>query len=128
MSRDIRFGGNNPKGEMMFNTLEISDDQDGSAERFIINTDKRGSSPRSRPDGDIQDPDERIDYRCDYDKGVLRRNNQPMALEIQENQDGSLPFELKRSGERGLMKIVLTLGPEEEAICFSTAVYLRNRL
>jgi len=128
MSRDVRLAGCNPYGNSSFLPIDPVYGPDGNISRFTLRHDKRGKEPGSGPDGDIQDPDERIEYRFDAETGALRRNHQPMALGILKNPEGAPPFELVEHHAFGHLKILLTAGESGDDMSLATSVCIRNPL
>ncbi len=126
MAKDIRMAGCNPIGEYGFTAIEIVPGPGDITPGLEVKMDKRGTQPRSRPDGDILDPDEKIFFFHDSDKGILRRNGQPMALQIENNPEDEPLFDLEKSADRGLISILLTTVAGDESLSFSTAIYVRN--
>jgi len=128
MSRDIRMAGCNPFGTLSFPGLqeEAGDREPGT--RFILRMDKRGRDPRSPPDGDIQDPDERIEYRWDLTQGVLRRNGQPVALKIRDAPEENPLFKIEVDSGYGLLTVFLSAGNEELTMNFIASAFIRNPL
>jgi hypothetical protein len=90
--------------------------------------DKRGSKVGSRPDGDIQDPDEVISYRWDDIDEVLRRNSQPLAARIVRNPGGVTVFDLIEEPPQGLLRLCVTTRTPDGELSLSTSVFLRNPL
>lgn len=126
MSRDIRMAGSNPTGKADFRGLEPIEGAGESAGALRLRMDKRGSAVGSRPDGDIQDPDETILYRWDEADEVLRRNNQPMAAGIVRNPGGIPVFELIQNASGGLLRVSLSTSTSDGSLTLSTSVFLRN--
>ncbi len=112
--------------ELDFSALEIVPGSGDITTVLVIKMDKRGSQPRSRPDGDILDPDEKIFFFRDRDKGILRRNGQPMALQIENNPEDEPLFVLEKTADKGLISILLTTVAGDDSLSFSTAFYVRN--
>ncbi len=127
MTKDIRMAGCNPMEEIDFTALEIIPEDGDITVGLEVNMDKRGSATRSRPDGDIFDPDEKIFFVRHRDKGILRRNGQPMALQINDNLEDEPLFYLEKEADKRLVSMSLTTGEGDEIISFSTAVYVRNQ-
>ena len=126
MSRDIRMAGCNPTGKAAFEGASLVQDGSATPARVEIRMDKRGSTPGSRPDGDIEDPDEVIFYRWDDKHQVLRRNNQPLAARIVRNLRDAPVFALMKDSSRGLLRLLVTAGSPDGSLSLSTAVYIRN--
>ena len=126
MSRDIRMAGCNPTGKAAFDGASLIQDGSATPERVEIRMDKRGPQAGSRPDGDIEDPDEVILYRWDDKHQVLRRNNQPLAARIVRNPWDAPVFTLMKDSSRGLLRLLVTAGSAEGSLSLSTAVCIRN--
>jgi hypothetical protein len=128
VSRDIRMAGCNPTGEADLEPVELNGG-DGSQPRTVeIRMDKRGSKVGSRPDGDIQDPDEVISYRWDDIDEVLRRNSQPLAARIVRNPGGVTVFDLIEEPPQGLLRLCVTTRTPDGELSLSTSVFVRNPL
>lgn len=126
MSRDVRMAGCNPMGKATFDGASLVQEGGGAPEELEIRMDKRSSEPGSRPDGDIQDPDEVILYRWDHRHQVLRRNNQPLAVPIVRNPGDVPVFRLTKEFSRGLVRLFLTTGSSDGSLSLSTAICIRN--
>ena len=88
--------------------------------------DMRGTAPGSWPDGDTNDPDERIEYRWNEGDRVLRRNGQPVMLELVPSTDGTPLFRLREEGSSSLLEVDLHTGEAEDTGRQSTWVQIRN--
>jgi hypothetical protein len=128
MSRDIRMAGCNPTGEADFIPIELNGEAGSQPLTVEIRMDKRGSKAGTRPDGDIQDPDEVIFYRWDEVHQVLRRNNQPLAVRIVPNPGGDTVFDLIEKPPQGLLRLSVTTEAPHGVLSLSTSVFLRNPL
>ena len=128
MSREIRMAGCNPTGKPVFDGASLIQDGSGAPESVEIRMDNRGSKVGSRPDGDIQDPDETILYRWDEKHQVLRRNSQPLAARIVRNPWDVPVFHLIKDSSRGLLRLFVTTGAPDGILSVSTAVCIRNPL
>lgn len=126
MSRDIRMAGCNPFGKAVFHGIELDHALNGGINGFTVRHDKRGKSPDSDPDGDVEDPDERVEYLLDTD--VLRRSHQPMATNLLKNRDDAPPFEFLQHQTTGLFHILLTAGEGGERMVLATSLCIRNPL
>ena len=128
VSRDVRMAGCNPTGEARFEPVELNGGAGTEPRTVQIRMDKRGSKVGSRPDGDIEDPDEVIFYRWDDIQEVLRRNNQPLAARIVPNPGGVTAFDLIEETPQGLMRVCVTTGTPDGGLSLSTSVFIRNPL
>jgi hypothetical protein len=126
VSGDIRLAGSNPRGTADFDPAEFVPGTGGAPERLEIRMDKRGAQVGSRPDGDVEDPDEVVLYRWDDEHEVLRRNNQPLAARIVQNPGGVPVFDLIEQTPFGLVRVFVTTHPHEGRLSLSTAVFMRN--
>jgi hypothetical protein len=126
VSRDIRMAGCNPTGKATFDGASLIQVRGGAPERVEIRRDIRGFKAGSRPDGDIQDPDEVILYRWDDKHQVLRRNNQPLATRIVRNPWEVPVFRLMKDSSRGLLRFFLITESPEGSLSLATAVCIRN--
>lgn len=127
LARDLRMAGCNPYTEPGVGGLELQSASPTSWE-VRIQRDIRGESAGSLPDGDAEDPDERLVYKWEASSNLLSRNGQPMAHHVLSNPDGEPPFSLRTCGRRALFSVRLTLGMQgtEENPSLSTAVLVRN--
>lgn len=107
ISRDLRQAGSNPYGIVGLVGLELDPDGDGRCDDIRIRSDFRGTQRTSPPDGDVGDPDEVLTILFDEDTGVLRRNGQPMAMNVIGNPGGEPLFAVD-SGP-GAQVVVVTL-------------------
>jgi len=128
VSRDIRMAGCNPTGEADFEPVELNGGEGSQPRTVEIRMDKRGSKVGSRPDGDIQDPDEVIFYRWDDIHEVLRRNSQPLAARIVRNPGGVTVFDLIEEPPQGLLRLCVTTRTPDGGLSLSTSVFVRNPL
>jgi len=126
MSRDMRMAGLNPTGKAVFEGAILIEEAGTTPERVEIRMDKRGSTPGSPADGDIEDPDEVIVYRWDDEHRVLRRNHQPLAARIVENPWGVPVFDLMKDASHGLVRLSVTTQTPLGSLSLSTAVCIRN--
>jgi hypothetical protein len=124
LSRDLRMAGCNPWEAAGVVALETG----RSEYAFTVRTDKRGIDPESWPDGDVNDPEERIEYRWGPGESVLRRNGQPVLLSLGENPWDIPWFQVERGEEHGLGRILVQLNEQGDARSFSMGVCIRNRL
>lgn len=125
---DLRVAGCNPWGISSVKGFVPDPDEDGRANDLLIRFDRRGKGVRSFPDGDINDPDENVLYEWNGTDTVLRRDLQPMALDVVENQDKKPIFDWVDVGGNILVTVSLTmrLVGERELFTLSTKVWLRN--
>ena len=128
MSSDIRMAGCNPLGTLSFRGLETYSKNHGSEDGFILRMDKRSKNPGSPPDGDVNDPDERIEYRWDLLKGVLRRNGQPMALRIRPPPENKSLFLVEEEAGHTLLTVFLSAGEDDQVVKLTASVFVRNPL
>jgi len=128
LNRDLRMAGCNPWDISDLKTLDARPDGFDGVRRFTIRLDKRGRDPGSCPDGDAEDPDERIEYRWLAGTTVLRRNGQPLLLEVQDNPWGKPFFYFEESGGYGLARVLVTVHERGETRSFLTSVCIRNPL
>lgn len=127
LGRDVRMGGCDPLGVSGLQGVRLVPDVSGE-EGLRLEMDVRGTPVGSRPDGDIEDPDEQILYRWDAGRELLVRNSQPMAIRIRKNPGGESLFSLQRRGDRTLVSVFLTMGSgvADQAACLSMAFCVRN--
>jgi len=125
---DLRMAGCNPWENRTVEGLEAGADPGHGVQTFTLRMDKRGRDPDSWPDGDVKDPDERIEYRWDTVEGVLRRNNQPVMLGCVENPGGRPFFQLERREGLGWIRIVLNVNEQDDTRSLSSGVCIRNKL
>ena len=125
MTRDLRMSGCNPRGAALPRVFDL-EGAGGEGNRLTIRMDRRGREPGTWPDGDMEDADEEITYHCDFEKGVLRRNGQPMALGLRRNPDGRPLFRVRESGRFRLLETAITLAEAGESVCLSAQVQIRN--
>jgi len=123
---DLRMAGCNPWEAVGVGGLDTDPDGGAWGQTFTVRMDKRGRDPNSWPDGDMNDPDERIDYRWSVGDGVLTRNGQPMLSACEANPSAVPFFCLERQGERGLARVVLNVREQQDARCLAMSVCLRN--
>jgi len=128
VSRDVRMAGCNPTGKASFEAVELNGGAGTEPRTVEIRMDKRGPTVGSRPDGDIEDPDEVIFYRWDDIQEVLRRNNQPLAARIVPNPGGVTTFDLIEEFPQGLLRLHVTTGTPDGGLSLSTSVFIRNPL
>jgi hypothetical protein len=128
MSRDFRVTGCNPTGDASSEGTAILQEGGTAPEQLHIRMDRRGSSPGSSPDGDMEDPDEFIVYQWDDKHQVLRRNHQPVAGQIVQNPWGGPVFRLLKYSSRGLVRMSVTTRRQEGNMSLSSAVCIRNRV
>ena len=95
---------------------------------FTLRVDRRGSSPDSWPDGDVDDPDEQVEYGWDTGEGMLRRSGQPMLSGCEVNPWGVPFLSLEREGRHALARVVLRVSEQEDARSMAVAVCVRNPL
>lgn len=128
MLGDLRTAGCNPWGTSPFEGFVPDPGGAGRGTALALAFDRRGAQSGSFPDGDVDDPDEQVLYEWEEETGVLRRNNQPMAIGVIRNRDGRPMFELDRAGEYVLLTVTITL--EVAGRCgdmsLTTKVWLRN--
>jgi len=128
MSRDLRMAGCDPWESGRVEGLETDPVSGPGGGAFTLHADRRGRAPDSWPDGDGDDPDERITYRLDVGGGVLRRNQQPVLLGCVEGP-GAGPFvSIERHGEAGLVRVALRVGEGEDERSLAASVCVRNPL
>ncbi len=128
MLSDLRSAGCNPWGISAVQGF-VADPYGGEKGASVyVAFDRRGNAVRSFPDGDIHDPDEQVVYTWESDTQVLRRNSQPMALDVVRNQDSRRLFEVTRRGVNVLLCITMTVRPQgpSSEVSLSTKVWLRN--
>jgi len=127
VARDLRMAGCNPYTEPGVGGLELQA-APSTAWEVRIERDVRGESAGSLPDGDAEDPDERLIYRWEASSNLLSRSGQPLANHVLLNPDGEPPFSLRTRAGRALVSVRLTLGMEatEEKLSLTTAVLVRN--
>jgi hypothetical protein len=128
MLLDLRVAGCNPWGISSVKGFVPDPDEDGIANDLLIRSDRRGGGARSFPDGDLNDPDETVLYEWNGTDTVLRRDHQPMALDIVESQDQKPIFDWITAGGNILVTVSLgmRLAGEREIVTLSTKVWLRN--
>ena len=124
LARDVRMAGCNPLQATTFQGLQV--EESGNVTRLVIRMDTRGTVPGSWPDGDANDPDERIEYRLNQVDGVLRRNGQPVMLGIADNTDGTPLFRAREAGTSALLEVALLAGQAGDTLGQSTWVQIRN--
>jgi hypothetical protein len=129
IGRDVRMGGCNPLGIAGVEGIRLLPDPSGE-EALWLEMDIRGSQPGSLPDGETDDPDERIGYRWDANREMLFRNGQPMATRIVKNPEGEPLFSLRREGNFALLSVFLSMegGDGQEVRSARMAFFVRNRL
>lgn len=109
LSRDLRRAGSNPYGIAGLAGLELDPDGDGRCDDIRIRSDFRGTQRASPPDGDVDDPDEVLTIAFDEDAGVLRRNGQPMAMNVVGNPGGEPLFAVD-AGQGAQVVVVMLSG------------------
>jgi len=129
IGRDVRMGGCNPLGIAGVEGIRLLPDPSGE-EALWLEMDIRGSQPGSLPDGETDDPDERIAYRWDANREMLFRNGQPMATRIVKNPEGEPLFSLRREGNFALLSVFLSMEGQDgqEVRSARMAFFVRNRL
>jgi len=128
ISRDIRMAGSNPAGSAEFQGVELGEEAGGGSATVRLKMDKRGRGTGTRPDGDIEDPDEQIEYHWEAAEEILKRNGQPVAIKAVANTEGVPVFRLEKISDWALVSVALCLGREAETMSLSTAVHVRNPL
>ena len=125
---DLRVAGCNPWGISSLQAFEPDPDEIEEGNSLTLRCDRRGRETRSFPDGDVDDPDERILYEWNMSDRVLRRNHQPMALEVVENTDRMPVFEWIKIGDAILLGVTFTVDMlnEKDNLTLSTKVWIRN--
>jgi hypothetical protein len=125
---DIRMAGCNPWGVSPLTGFEPDPDRDGTGDDLLLRFDRRGTEIGSLPDGDGDDPDELVLYEWNGADRVLRRNHQPMALEVVENPGQQGIFESSSIGQSRLVAIRLTMKPlgGQRPFTLSTKIWVRN--
>jgi len=125
LSRDLRMTGCNPSGAPPPLVLDLEDIVE-QGDRLTIRMDKRGPGAHSGPDGDMEDPDERIQFYGDFRNGVLRRNGQPIALGLERNAGGEPLFLVRSTGGARMLETTITLAEGDRRASLSACVQFRN--
>ncbi len=128
VSRDLRMAGCNPWEDEPIQAVEWGSAGGAEGRSFTLWMDKRGQHPDSWPDGDAEDPDERIEYRWDAVDDVLRRNGQPVLSSVHENPWKTPFFRLEEKNGIGLAEITVSVSEQSESRALSARVCIRNPL
>jgi len=108
LARSLRSAGLNPLREHSIRGIEYIPGHEGDFEKITIRSDSRGREPGSPPDGDVDDPAERLVYTYDARTRQIRQNGQPFAEQIIRNPGGEPMLALDSPFHPRLAKIALT--------------------
>ena len=108
LARALRSAGSDPKGTSSAPGITCTAGEDGACEKLTLRSDHRGKTPGSGPDGDRDDPGERLTYTYDAGAMLIRENGQPFAERVVPNPGGEPFFAIDSPTSPRLATVTLT--------------------